>query len=366
MITPISILIVDDEPDNFDTIETLLSDPSYDLHYASSGPEAIALMDTFNPDLILLDVMMPEMDGMEVCRRLKAVPQWQPIPIIMVTALSGKTDLANCLAAGADDFISKPVNSIELRARVQSMIRIKHQYDSLQRLLTLREDMVKMIIHDLRNPLSNVILGVDVLKSIDFSREKQQRQLNDVYASALSLQMLIDDLLQISLLESGVVRLNCESVNVGELVASVVKGFQAIAAQRRITLATQLPPVDVSAWLDFSMMHRTLDNLVSNAIKFSPMGSTVVLAVEVLGSGDCQIQVMDEGPGVDADLKNQIFQKYAVGTLMDDVTQIGLGLAFCKLMVEAHQGTISVAAREARGSIFELRIPAEAPVLSRV
>lgn len=126
-----SILVVDDEPDNFDVIETLLSAQDYQLHYAASGASAIASLDTFEPDLILLDVMMPGMDGIEVCQRIKAMPQWESVPIIVVTALTTKKDLAQCLTAGADDFISKPVNSLELTARVRSMLRIRQQYQQL-------------------------------------------------------------------------------------------------------------------------------------------------------------------------------------------------------------------------------------------
>jgi diguanylate cyclase (GGDEF)-like protein len=142
------ILIVDDEPDNFDVIETLLSAQTadsvshpignpvsyqdYQLHYAFDGQRAIEALDTIQPDLILLDVMMPGLDGIEVCRRIKAMPKWQAVPIIMVTALNTKADLARCMEAGANDFVSKPVNRIELRARVHSMLRIKQQYDELQ------------------------------------------------------------------------------------------------------------------------------------------------------------------------------------------------------------------------------------------
>ncbi|MCY7383688.1 MAG: EAL domain-containing protein [Microcoleus sp. CAN_BIN18] len=126
-----SILVVDDEPDNFDVIETLLSAQDYQLDYAASGASAIASLDTFEPDLILLDVMMPGMDGIEVCQRIKAMPQWESVPIIVVTALTTKKDLAQCLTAGADDFISKPVNSLELTARVRSMLRIRQQYQQL-------------------------------------------------------------------------------------------------------------------------------------------------------------------------------------------------------------------------------------------
>ncbi len=127
-----SILIVDDEPRNFDVIEALLNEYDYELNYASSGQEALESLEILDIDLILLDVMMPDMDGIEVCERIKAIAKYRPIPIIMVTSLTAKEDLAQCLNAGATDFISKPVNPLELRARVQSMLRMKHQYNALQ------------------------------------------------------------------------------------------------------------------------------------------------------------------------------------------------------------------------------------------
>ncbi|ELS32930.1 MULTISPECIES: GGDEF/EAL domain-containing response regulator [Pseudanabaena] len=146
-----SILVVDDEPDNFDVIEAHLSfseelgqkSDNYQLHYAANGKNAIACLDAVEPDLILLDVMMPEMDGFEVCKCIKAMPQWRAVPIIMVTALTGKKDLAQCLFAGADDFISKPVNRLELSARVRSMIRIHQQYQQLAVFNTQLEAMVQ-------------------------------------------------------------------------------------------------------------------------------------------------------------------------------------------------------------------------------
>ena len=146
-----SILVVDDEPDNFDVIETFLTNTQdsgqatqdYQLHYAASGKDAIACLEVFQPDLILLDVMMPDIDGIEVCKKIKAMPQWSAVPIIVVTALTTKKDLAQCLFAGADDFISKPVNRLELTARVRSMIRIHQQYQQLAAFNTQLEAMVQ-------------------------------------------------------------------------------------------------------------------------------------------------------------------------------------------------------------------------------
>ena len=138
-----SILIVDDEPNNFDVLEALLDNQNYTLHYASNGKQAIDSLDLFYPDLILLDVMMPEMDGIEVCKQIKAMPKWSAVPIIVVTALDTKKDLAQCLFAGADDFISKPVNRLELNARVRSMVRIHQQYQQLANFNIKLESMVQ-------------------------------------------------------------------------------------------------------------------------------------------------------------------------------------------------------------------------------
>ncbi len=138
-----SVLVIDDQPDNFDVIETLLHGEGYHLHYAPSGQRALDRLKYFQPDVILLDVMMPELDGIEVCRRLKAMPEWQSVPIIMVTALTAKEDLAQCLATGADDFISKPVNRLELQARVRSMFRIRQQQQALLSFNAVLEEKVQ-------------------------------------------------------------------------------------------------------------------------------------------------------------------------------------------------------------------------------
>jgi two-component system, sensor histidine kinase and response regulator len=153
-----SILIVDDEPGNFDVIEALLPSESYQLHYANCGENALSSLEKFDPDVILLDVMMPDLNGFEVCRRIKLMSQWQAVPIIMVTALSSKEDLARCLAAGADDFINKPVNGLELRARVNSMLRIKKQHDRIQSFSKLQRNN----IHSLANNLNEIRLDLAV------------------------------------------------------------------------------------------------------------------------------------------------------------------------------------------------------------
>jgi two-component system, sensor histidine kinase and response regulator len=154
-----SILVVDDQPENFEVIEALLESMNYTLHYASSGQVAIDFLDKFDPDLILLDVMMPEIDGIEVCKQIKANSRWQAVPIIMVTSLSSTEDLARCLTAGADDFLSKPVNGVEMRARVNSMLRIKKQHDRIESLSKLQRNNISSLKSNLNELNSDLAIS---------------------------------------------------------------------------------------------------------------------------------------------------------------------------------------------------------------
>ncbi|OZH55152.1 histidine kinase [Hydrocoleum sp. CS-953] len=353
-----SVLVIDDEPNNFDVIEALLNDQEYELYYSANGEEAIANLKTYNPDVILLDVMMPGIDGIETCRQIKAMSKWHAVPIIMVTALSSKSDLANCLKTGADDFISKPVNGVELRARVKSMLRIKQQYDNLQTMLELREDMVNMVVHDLRNPLTIIMFGLQLLKNHNYSQEKQNRKMEQIYGAAQRLERLINDLLNMALLESGKLRLKRKKVEIIGIIQSSISNFEAIAAQKNQSLVSQLP--EISSFIvsvDANLIHRTIDNLLSNAIKFSPDNSQIIVSLEIINSDIYKIKVIDSGPGVPEAIQQKIFEKYEIGTTMLDTSQIGLGLAFCKMVVEAHNGQITVRNNQPQGAIFEITLP---------
>jgi two-component system, sensor histidine kinase and response regulator len=205
-----SILVVDDEPNNFEVIEALLPHETYSLHYASSGASAIAALDACEPDVILLDVMMPGMDGFEVCKSIKSIPKWQSTPIIMVTALSSKSDLARCLAEGADEFISKPVDTLELRARVHSMLRIKKQFDRIESLCKLQRNNIKSLETDLNELGSDLARGFanelnlpvksilddlgDALPHLhNFGQEQISRLFTRTYHSASELERLISE-----------------------------------------------------------------------------------------------------------------------------------------------------------------------------
>lgn len=180
-----SILVIDDEPDNFDVIEALLSHQNYYFHYSACGLEAIAALDILRPDLILLDVMMPGMDGIEVCQQIKAMPQWEAVPIIMVTALTSKTDLAQCLSAGADDFISKPVSRLELMARVRSMLRIRQLHTHLEDQVNQRTAQLMATNNQLKEQIQERLLAEAKL-------QQSERRFRVLIENASDLILLVD------------------------------------------------------------------------------------------------------------------------------------------------------------------------------
>lgn len=359
MTTVPSILIVDDELENFDVLEAMLMAKPYQLHYAANGVQALSFLQNYQPDLILLDVMMPDLDGIETCRRIKSNPHWQHIPIVMVTALNSKEDLVRCLNAGATDFLSKPVNSAELRARVHSMLRIKQQHDDLQNLLQVREEMVSMIVHDLKNPLCSIILHTEFLQLMTSLPEPCLRKVNRIAGSAQQLQIQIDSLLLIAKIEAGKIALDYAEVDLCMLCNEALNDFEVIATQKQLTLIRELPEPGGTIEVDVHLFRRILDNLLSNAIKFSDPDSPITLRAAYSETRGAVIQVLDEGPGISAAVKSRIFQKYEVGTLAEGVEQTGLGLAFVKMAIEAHGGEVEVTDNQPQGSIFTLYLKSD-------
>ncbi|MUG99887.1 response regulator [Scytonema sp. UIC 10036] len=356
METSPKILIIDDEPDNFDVIDTLLESEGYQLSYASNGNKALNLLKTFQPDVILLDVMMPQMNGIEFCQKFKSHSQWKHIPVIMVTSLTDKEDLSKCLAMGADDFLSKPVNGLELRARVKSMLRIKQQHDALQETMRLREDLSQSIVHDLRNPLTIILSSAAILRTSDYSPERQEKKTMNIITAGQRLQLMIDSLLLMAKLESGKMVLTRTEVDLHELCASALADLEPLAVQNRRKPIGNLPAPGGSICVDRSLFRRVVDNLLSNAIKFAPPDSEIILSADYPAPGRARIQVADSGLGVKEELHQIIFEKYEIGTPIKESSQLGLGLAFCKMVVEAHGGYIKVNNNLPQGAIFTIEV----------
>lgn len=361
------ILIADDEVTARDTLEALLDQESYDLFFAANGGELLACLEEGEADVILLDVMMPGMNGFEICQYLKADKHWQHIPIILITALNSKEEMVRGLDAGADEFISKPVEGFELRARVRSMLRIRQQYDQLKATMQSREDLAHMLVHDMRVPLTAIIGYTSLLLMIgnEFS-PKSLEKIERINRQAARLHMFVDDLLAMAKMERGELILNRTRVDLISLLQEVERDHRNMAGLKQVDFVVDLPEaMEGQSWLDATLLQRVVDNLLSNAFKFSTAGDTVTLRVEYPQVNDAtssskpaiRIKVFDEGPGISRQDRERIFDKFEVVTLRrDNLSQVGLGLAFCKFVVEAHGGRIWVEANQPQGSVFIVEI----------
>jgi two-component system sensor histidine kinase/response regulator len=361
------VLIVDDESSARDTLEMLLTKEDYELAFASSGHEALARLKVLapGPDVILLDVMMPGLDGFEVCRRIKAHEEWRHTPVILVTALDSRDDLVRGLDAGADEFLPKPVNGPELRARVRSMLRIKRQFDQLQAMMQLREELSHLIVHDMRSPLTVILMTLFAVREA-ITDPQGLEYVDTVEAETRRLDAFMNDMLMLAKMEENRLILNRTPVDVSALVEMVREAYNAVAKSRGIDLVAELPCQEArQVSLDASLFRRVLDNLLSNALKFSPPDSRITLRVEFLEEEEGQqlagplvrVQVIDEGPGIAEEHRARIFDKFEIVSLRKgNIRQVGLGLAFCRMAVEAHGGRMFVDANEPQGSIFTVEI----------
>ena len=353
---PPRILVIDDDPTAHELISAILEREGYELRFAADGPGALEGVARISPQVICCDMMMPGMTGIEVCCRLKSNPATRHIPVIAVTALDSREFLAEILAAGADDFVGKPIQPGELRARLRSMLRISRQYELLESALRLRADLTYMLVHDLRGPLSGMQLALDLIR-LDPLTPRQVEAMETLEGGAERLQWLIHDLLVMGRIEAGCLPLQRSRVALVPLLERAVASRRPIAESHGLLLE-YLPGLEavIEVSIDVPLIERLLDNLLSNAMKFSPAGGRIAVRAVVRGE-ECRVEIADEGVGVPPELGDGIFEKYEVGRLHPGVVQIGLGLAFCKLVAEAHDGGMGYRPNPPRGSIFSVKWP---------
>jgi signal transduction histidine kinase len=382
--TRATILIVDDQPANRALVRAYLQG-SYDLNEAADGPQALEVLARTPIDLVLLDVMMPGMSGIEVCSRIKKIAGDGPYqPVILLTALGAQEDRNQGLEAGADDFLTKPVDRHELLLRVRTFVRLRQQderirrqlselsekdqligrqLDELQGLDALKDDLVSMMVHDLRNPLSGIVGFLDVVQGSIRDRELSEDALMALQASE-RLREILDDILRVRMLESGAVHLHRELVAVDALVRDAVSSLSGAAKARRVGISFGFGPVGLSLAADRKLVLRALETLLSNALKYSPTGS-IVEAVVRETMGEVEIEVADRGAGIPDELKRRLFEKFGSLEVVRGESRrgIGLGLYLVRLVATAHGGRAVVRDREGGGTTFSLLFPpGEAPL----
>jgi two-component system, sensor histidine kinase and response regulator len=354
------ILIVDDTPSARQINAAILSKDGYEIEYAGDAADCLQKLETFKPDVILSDIVMPGMNGFEMCRVIKDDARFRYVPLILISSLDQKEDMVRGLESGADEFLQKPAHPAELRARVRTMLRVKRQHDELQDALKLRDDIAHTIVHDMRSPLNAIIGTADLLSQGAGGDPKRASGLERIMKQARRLNSLANDLLMISKIENGRMLLNKRLFSLDEMLSKTLDNYEMLARASSHQLVFEssgepMPPMHG----DPDLVIRIFDNLITNALKYSPANTSIrIRLLHDPGKDSIVAEVADQGSGVPLEQQDLIFEKY--GTLQnapEGVQQFGIGLYFCKLAVEAHRGTIRVRPNEPFGSVFCLELP---------
>lgn len=360
------ILVVDDTETNRILLRELLELEGHRVTLAVDGAEALRRVAEDAPDLVLLDVNMPGMDGMQVCRRLRADPATEALPIILVTALAERAHRLEGMAAGANDYLTKPIDRPDLILRVRNALRLHElhrevgeQYRKLRELETLRDSLVHMLVHDLRSPLTGISAYLELSREriAELGDSQLGEDFDELTASVKELTEMVSDVLDVSRFEADAMPVNLAPVDLRTLVGEAVA---SLGPTRSVLVDIRPGEAPVPVVVDPAVMRRVIANLVGNGVKFSPRGARVRVELE-LGSAGAELRVIDQGRGIAPEFHAQIFEKFGMaegnGNGSRQVRSSGLGLTFCKLAVEAHRGGIAVESEVGKGCTFRVTLP---------
>jgi signal transduction histidine kinase len=351
-----TILIVDDTPANLGVLVETLGVAGYQLMVAEDGEEALAQTLKMQPDLILLDVMMPGIDGFETCRQLKARPETRDIPVLFMTALNETADKVRAFAAGAVDYIAKPIEHEEALARIRTHLAIRRLQRELEEQNALKQKFMKIAGHDLRNPLFLILLDTELARRQSGIPPQVVRFLESIDESAAHMRRIIDTFLEIrspssSLQGNG-------GIDLGLLGSAVVRQHEHAAEKKEIKLrfdtAEKLPLACCGA----ALAYQAISNLISNALKFTPPGGSVNVRIQMLDNA-VRAEVHDSGPGVPLDERARLFN--VAGQLSPRPTageeSNGDGLTIVKQLVESQNGRVGATFPPNGGSVFWFELP---------
>ena len=344
-----SILIVDDVPANVLLLARMLTERGYNPRPVLSGMSALQAARADPPDLILLDINMPEMNGYQVCEQLKADAALKEIPVIFISALNETIDKVKAFRVGGVDYVTKPFQFEEVYARVQTHLR-------LRRLEILRDDLTHMVVHDLRNPLT-VIFGLLEILEVQEAKNLSANTREYVSLARLSAEELLNmigSILDVSKLGAGEMKLQREPFDLTALTRTVMATTHPLPGNRTVTLDAPAAPLIVTA--DVGLIRRVIQNLLGNALKYTPSKGDVSIAVTPSGN-EVRMAVTDAGPGIAQEYHERIFEKF--GQVEDPNNRLGtgLGLTFCKLAIDVHGGHIGVESVIGKGSTFWFTLP---------
>lgn len=358
-----TILVVDDVPTNIMLVQTILRKEGYSQLAADSGKKALEIAEEKQPNLILLDIMMPEMDGYEVLKRLKENPKTNHIPVIIMSALSDMQSVVKGYQLGAIEYVTKPFQREELLKRIShrfELFCIKRIKNELEETIESRDTLYSVIAHDLRSPIGSLKMMNNAISSM-ISKDKIG---DDVYEMIQMMNKTSEEifLLLDNLLKWAKNRLNRQIISrqltdVNELITSTTDIYKPMARQKGLTIEFENTSQTESAMVDVEMIKTIVRNLISNAIKFSKPGGSIVLSEKKEG-GYIIVSVKDSGVGIKKEDQPKILEEKTHFTTYgtDNEKGSGLGLMLCKDFVEQHEGKLWFESEEGKGTTFRFSL----------
>lgn len=371
-----AVLVVDDNETNRDLLSRRVEKQGYRTSVAENGRAALELLAGEAFDIVLLDILMPEMDGYQTLAQLKSDPKLRHIPVIMISAVDQIESVVRCIELGADDYLPKPFNPVLLKARLSASIEkkrlrdrevrfyeeIRENYRKLAELERLRDELTHMIVHDLRTPLTSVIAGLQTMGLMGDLNDDQKEFLAISLDGGRTLLAMINDMLDVSKMESGTLVLEKQEIRASDIVAQSLAYVRQLASENGLSLALEAPAELPAITADEEKVQRTLVNLLSNAVKFTPAGGTVTVSAQICDDAGCEMlfAVRDTGEGIPKEAFDRIFEKFGQVESRKSGRRMstGLGLTFCKMAVEAHGGRIWVESELGKGTTFYFTLPA--------
>lgn len=366
------ILIVDDTQANLHLLSRVLKKAGFRYVEASNGQEAIKAAKNHEPDLILLDIMMPDMSGFEVIKKLKNIPEVSDIPVIFLSSLTDTDDKVQAFKSGGVDYITKPFQKEETLARINTHLQIRFLQKQLNERITIlrkrevelsrlnnkKDELVRTVSHDIKNPLTGIIGLVKLMKESEKVTEEESKQMLSVIEdSGMNLLNLVREVLDRESGKTESEELNYQLVSFVDVIERVISMNKAKAIVKDIDLSYSIAPKDLTAEIDQSKIEIAVNNLVSNALKFTPSGGDIVVEVS-LADPEIHISVTDSGIGIPEKMQPDLFKNNEYSTEgTSGELGTGLGLDIVQLYVELHGGKVSVKSEVDKGTTFYLKIP---------
>ncbi len=360
------VLVVDDDWRNRKLLRDMLQFRGHEVVEAADGHGAIEQAVKTKPDVILLDVLMPDMNGFEACSALRAIPELAATPILFITALADREYRLKGIECGANDFLTKPIDSRDVMLRVRNAITMNRLYVQLQRtnaelreVEQLRDRLIRWIVHDMKAPIGGIsgYLELLLMDARDKLGAEQIQYIEEALRSAKRLINMANTLLDIGRLEEKQMPLKLEPADVAALARDAAEELGGIAGEKCVRV--EVPREQAWAMADAEVVRRVITNLLDNALRATPHGGAVKLRVGREGDA-VRFEVEDNGPGIPEAYRHRVFEKFGMAGIAGEKKpySTGLGLHFSKLALETMGGRIGVVSQEGRGSTFWFTLPA--------